>query len=86
MTKCDHEHKVCETRLRSLLKGATAKFLEITIDFIVLYLIFGQPEKDLGLAIGLEVFCYVCGFFNERLWNKIQFGRKIIEVLSNRKT
>ncbi len=77
----DHEHVVFETHARSLLKGATAKLIEVAVDFGVLYFVFGQPEKDLGLALGLEIFCYICGFFNERIWNKVQWGRKVVDKI-----
>lgn len=80
----DHNHVVCETRLRSLLKGATAKVIEVTVDFIVLYIIFGQPEKDFGLALGLEIFCYIAGYWNERLWNKVNWGRKVVEIVEKK--
>jgi len=84
MSKCDHEHKVCESRLRTVLKGVTAKMLEVVFDFIVLDLIFQRPAESLGVAIGIEGLCYAITYFNERGWNRIQWGRKIINVATNR--
>jgi hypothetical protein len=80
MTECDHEHKVCETHLRTALKGITAKVLEIFFDFIVLNLFLHQAGESLGIAIGLEGLCYLLNYLNERGWNKIMWGRKVIEV------
>jgi hypothetical protein len=85
MFKCDHEeHKVCETRLRSMLKGATAKLIEVTADFILMDIIFGQPEKSFAVALGLEIFCYICGYWNERIWNKINWGRKVVDIVCDK--
>jgi len=80
-----HEHRVCESHLRTALKGATAKMLEITFDFIVLNLIFQQPlAVSMGGAIGLEALCYALGYLNERGWNRIMWGRKVVDVTVNR--
>jgi hypothetical protein len=90
MTKCDHEHKVCESHLRTALKGVTAKALEVVFDFIVLEVIFQRPAESLGIAIGLEALCYALNYINERGWNRIQWQRKIMDIpyksKSNRKT
>ena len=75
----DHnqKHKVVETRTRSLLKGLTARILEIALDTFVLSF-FVKVEIGLGCSILLEVTCYTVSYFNERGWDKIQWGRKII--------
>jgi hypothetical protein len=40
--------------------------------------------ESLGVAIGIEGLCYALTYFNERGWNRIQWGRKIINVATNR--
>jgi len=84
MSKCAHEHKVFESHLRTALKGITAKTLEIIFDFIVLDLLFQCPAESLGAAIGLEALCYALNYINERGWNKIQWGRKVVDVTADR--
>jgi hypothetical protein len=79
----DHEHKVCETRLRTALKGVTAKILEIALDFTILDIVFHRPAESLGIAIGLEVVCYALNYINERGWNRIMWGRKVIDIPVN---
>jgi hypothetical protein len=76
-----HEHIVHESRLRSLLKGFTAKAVEVTVDTIIINVILHMPVESFGIAIGLEVFCYLCGYANERIWNKAQWGRKVIDKI-----
>jgi len=75
----NHEHEVHETHLRSILKGVTAKAMEVTLDTLILEVFLHQPIESFGIAVGLEVFCYCMGYINERLWNKVQFGRKVID-------
>jgi hypothetical protein len=79
-----HQHKVCESRKRTALKGITAKALEVLFDFIVLDLIFQRPAESLGVAIGIEGLCYAITYFNERGWNRIMWGRKILDVTADR--
>ena len=69
--------KVEETRKRSLLKGITFKILEIGIDGLVLWLLTDNPFTSLGIALFLELNCYFWYYVNERIWNKIQYGRII---------
>lgn len=66
----DHnqKHKVVETRTRSLLKGLTARILEIALDTFVLSF-FVKVEIGLGCSILLEVTCYTVSYFNERGWD-----------------
>lgn len=72
-----HEkHKITETRKRSLLKGLTARILEITLDTFVLSF-FIKIEIGLGLSIFLEATCYCVSYANERGWNRINWGRKV---------
>ena len=71
--------KVNETHKRSLLKGVTAKILEILFDFMILNLIFQRPLESVGVAVGIEVICYVLTYINERVWNKCKWGRRIYE-------
>lgn len=83
MSECDHKHKVCETHLRTAFKGITAKVLEVLFDFIVLDLLFHAPAESLGAAIGLEALCYALNYMNERGWNRIMWGRKVIDVTTD---
>lgn len=71
--------KVNETHKRSLLKGVTAKILEILFDFMILNLIFQRPLESFGVAVGIEVVCYILSYINERIWNKLKWGRRIYE-------
>lgn len=90
MSKCDHAHKVCETHARTLLKGITAKVLEISFDLLIFDSVLSQitPQlgiiqntlNSLGIAILIEGFCFALGYLNERGWNRIMWGRKVVDV------
>jgi len=80
MSRCDHEHKVYETHKRSLLKGFTARIIEIAFDAVVLSIAGLHPFESIGIAVLLECTCYVLNYVNERGWNRIMWGRKIVEV------
>jgi hypothetical protein len=94
MSECQHEHKVCETHKRTLLKGVTAKVLEVSFDLIVFDSILSQIAPNvgiiqntlnsLGIAVLIEGFCFGLGYLNERLWNRLQWGRKVVDVAANR--
>jgi hypothetical protein len=81
MSECPHEHRVCETHLRSILKGITAKIAEISFDFVILYVLGVGAGESLAVAIGLESICYGLGYINERGWNKIMWGRRVVDVI-----
>ena len=69
--------KVHETRTRSLLKALSFRIIEIAVDTFILSFFVTVPVA-LGLAIALEVTCFLLHFGFERVWNKIHFGRIII--------
>lgn len=83
-----HKHKVEDTRKRSLLKALTGNGLEVLFDT----LIFGTALTALGLSvpeaaglglilsIGTEILCFITNYFNDRAWNRIQWGRKVEDV------
>lgn len=77
----DHEHEVHETHLRSLCKGFTAKAIEVVADTLIINFILHLPAESFVIAVGLEFFCYLCGYVNERLWNKVQWGRKVVDKI-----
>jgi hypothetical protein len=90
MSKCDHEHKVCESHKRTLLKGVTAKVLEVSFDLVIFSSVLSQympPQlailDSLGISIMIESFCFGLGYLNERLWNKVQWGRKVIDIIDS---
>ena len=88
-----HEHKVTETRLRSFCKSFLGYILEVVVDTCVIgfgLTLLGLPSEQawLGggvLAMATEVLCFFTHYFNERLWNKIQWGRKVEDIICQRK-
>ena len=69
--------KVNETHKRSLFKGISMRILEITIDTVLLSILGFGIEKSLTVSIGIEGLCFVIHYINERLWNKVNWGRTV---------
>ena len=68
--------KINETRTRSLLKAASFRVLEITVDALLLSFFVSVPLA-VGLAVAIEGVCFSMHFLFERVWNRIDYGRSI---------
>jgi uncharacterized membrane protein len=82
MSKCE-EHRVDETHARSIAKGVTGRLIEIAVDTAILVLLGINPFESVGVAVALEGLCFATCYFNERLWNKVSWGRRVIKRLIN---
>lgn len=79
--------KVEDSRKRSIMKALTANLLEVIFDTIVMGIIFsflGLPTEEAflsggGLAVLTQVICFFTQYVADRIWNKTQWGRKIVE-------
>ena len=70
--------KIHETRARSLLKAVSFRIVEIAVDTLILSF-FVDTHIAVMLAIALEFVCFVLHYLFERVWNKTDFGRHIID-------
>jgi uncharacterized membrane protein len=70
--------RVNETRRRSLLKAVSFRILEIAVDSLILSF-FVTPIIAVGLAVSIEFTCFALHFVFERVWNKIDYGRHIVD-------
>lgn len=78
MNECKQKHSVYETKWRSIVKSSSFRIIEVILDTILLK-IAGLPLfESVGIAVLVEVLCFLLGFSWERLWNKIKWGRKIV--------
>jgi len=65
----------------------TGRALEISVGtFIISFLILKDLTLSLGIAILNETICAITSYLNERVWNIVQWGRRIIHVGKGRKT
>ena len=86
--KCNHSHRVNDTRKRSLLKALTGYIFEVIADtFIIstgLRLLGFETEiafiGGLALAGVTEILCFCIHYINDRLWNKVQWGRMVEDI------
>lgn len=70
--------RVNETRKRSLLKAVSFRVIEIALDSLILS-IFVSPEIAVALAVLLECLCFALHYGFERAWNRVNYGRHIME-------
>jgi adenylylsulfate kinase len=68
-----------ESKLRSIVKTISWRFLATMTTVALVFLFIGKPEVALtigGIEVVLKMVIY---FFHERLWHKIKFGKSEIE-------
>ena len=81
-----HNHSVNETKGRSAVKAVSGRLIEISIGTLVFGTIlsilgFHAPyETGLLLNITEESLCFSITYVTERIWNKISWGRIIVDV------
>lgn len=84
----NHKHKVEDTRKRSLLKALTGNGMEVIFDTIIFGMVFVALGMEIphaagigfGLSVATELLCFVTNYFNDRVWNRVQWGRKVKDV------
>lgn len=69
--------KIHETRKRSLLKALSQRVVEIAATALLLTPFVGEVPTAIGLAVASETLCFGLHFLNERIWNKVDYGRGI---------
>jgi uncharacterized membrane protein len=65
-----------ETARRSIVKALSWRFLATLITTGIVYLVTGKGEFAAGIGLAdtaIKLFVYI---WHERLWNRINFGRK----------
>lgn len=81
---CQHtRQKVNETKKRSLMKTVSFRIIEVVMDIIIILALLqsGLPELIIAGAgaILVESSCGIGYYIWERLWNRIDWGRIIID-------
>lgn len=72
------KRKLSESKLRSVLITITGRLMEIGIGtFVISYLILNNLPLSLGIAILNETICACTTYFNLRIWNLCDWGRRI---------
>jgi len=65
-----------ETWLRSLTKSLTYRILSITMTGIISWTITKDIKEAISITIGMQAFLIVFYLSYERIWDKINWGRK----------
>ena len=87
-----HKHKVEDTKLRSALKALSGNGLEVVVDtllFASILSILGVSSPvpiSFALSVATEILCFITNYFNDRAWNRIQWGRVVVDVIEKHVT
>ena len=82
----NHKHKVEDARKRSILKALTGNGFEIIIDTLLIGSVLHLLEMPYAFgfagifSVVTEFLCFVTNYFNDRAWNKIQWGRVVEDI------
>jgi len=66
-----------ESRLRSLVKSLTYRILSITGTGILTWVITKDIKETVSITITIQVFLIILYYSYERIWDKINWGRRI---------
>lgn len=81
------KHQVIESKLRSILRVITGRALEISIGTgVISFLLLRNLALSFATAVLSETVCAATSYVNNRLWNKTQWGLRVIHVKEGKKT
>ena len=66
-----------ETRSRSLVKSITYRILSIMGTSVLSWFITNNIEETISITVAIQIFLVTLYYLWERIWNKINWGRKI---------
>lgn len=66
-----------ESNTRSLTKSLIYRFLAIIGTSILSWVITKDIKEAISITIAVQVFLVILYYLNERVWNKINWGREI---------
>ena len=66
-----------ESRLRSLVKAFVYRFTATIGTGILIWLLTKDIKGTISITIVVQVFLIILYYFNERVWNKINWGKEI---------
>ena len=73
-----------ESRLRSLVKSLTYRILSIAGTGILSWVITKDIKETVSITLTIQVFLIILYYSYERIWDKINWGRKIQIAKRNR--
>ena len=61
---------------RSLCKSLSWRLFSFVLTVIIIYSYTKNIKQALGVGAGIDIVKMVLYYFHERLWNKVDFGRR----------
>jgi uncharacterized membrane protein len=65
-----------ESHIRTIVKSITWRAIAIIVAFFVAYSFTKKPIESGGIAIVVNLINMIGYYIHERVWNRINFGRK----------
>jgi len=69
-----------EKHSRSFAKAISYRLLSISLDFIIVFAFTKKVEVTIWIVVLSNVVSIFMYYFHERMWNKVHFGRKLIDT------
>ena len=64
-----------ETSTRSLVKTVLYRVIITVLTALMFILMGNDPARAVGESVVINVFYAICYYINERIWNRISWGR-----------
>jgi len=74
-----------ETRLRSLVKSLAYRIISIIGTGLLSWFITKDIKETISITLAIQVFLIILYYSSERIWDKINWGRKIQVIKKNQK-
>ncbi len=68
-----------ETRMRSLVKALVYRIISLTGTTLISWFITRDVKETLALTLGIQIFLIILYYASERVWNRIHWGKQIID-------
>lgn len=65
-----------DTFHRSLMKTVVWRVIATFITLVITYLFTGEIQQSTNIALVVAVFLVVGYYINERVWNRVEWGRR----------
>jgi len=75
-----------ESHLRTITKTVAWRIIATLITFLVVYFFEGEISKSIGISGVVAVFLIIGYYLNERVWNQVEWGRKIRTIARSKRS
>lgn len=74
-----HMMPYTEKHTRSIAKAISYRIVSISLDLLIIFAITKKADLTLWIVVLSNLVSIFLYYFHERIWNKVHFGRRLIE-------